>query len=117
MIIRNEQLQAMAEARVSGFAQIETSRLRQVFPDRLADMTEPKFPTWVEERLKEGKGYGFVEETESEAFLDLCVCHEEMASESRPAWINDLLPHPGIAPQTKISILQHRLMFSEETTK
>ena len=112
MIIRDDQFKAISEARSGKFANTEAARLRQVFPDLLKGISDGELLSWVEKRLEESASYKLAAGSESGTFLELCVCYEELG-DSRPAWVNDLLSHPGIAPDAKMAILQHRLMFAE----
>lgn len=106
LVIRQEQMAALAEARWTELLPKVAAYLRAQCPKQVGELDDPALETFIRDALRRGAGHGFAVEWDLVRFCWLAALHGERFDESCP-WAREILSTSGCSPTERADMLEH----------
>jgi hypothetical protein len=107
LLIRREQLQALARAHEESFERRAAGRLRVKYPDRYRELGELAVRQSVRTAMAKGKEHRFETEECILLYLDLMYLLGFDCDSDLP-WVRDTLADEGLGARTRLVLLEER---------
>jgi hypothetical protein len=115
--IRQEQMQAFAEQRVSAFVERMVQRLKSDFSNEVAQqkLEEKELEPLVRKGIKEAEAYGAVGENDLELYIDCMVLFSpDFDRNPRFPWAGEILNQAGLNGTEKMDRIHDYLVFATD---
>jgi hypothetical protein len=113
--IRPEHVSALAVQQTQGFVRRMMTHLREIFPEEVVSLDDPRLKAFVETVCARAEKWGIVEEPHVERLIELSVSFDAIRRDPLPGWISRMVRDPNRSADRLLNELEDELRFGEHS--